>query len=163
MAIGLFFVFGLWVIDACVSQRSTVAPKWKRVQGRLDDPCMVHGRHLARAVNRSGETVDSWEACIEFHDGATIRLGRESEGQSERIRSYLEEIRRVAGFRDISSVRAARIQDGKRAPLIAPALQRSRPSTLAAFPPAIWANVASSIPCTPAICPIGLYSAMSNG
>ena len=51
-----------------------------------------------RAVNRSGETVDSWEACIEFHDGATIWLGRESEGRSEHIRSYLEEIRRVTGI-----------------------------------------------------------------
>src|SRR5229473_654124 len=61
-----------------------------------------------------------------------------------RIRSSSRDIRRPA-----------RRTDGR--------FQTSRPSTLAALPPAIWANVASSIPCTPATCPIGLYSAMSNG
>jgi hypothetical protein len=51
-----------------------------------------------RAINHSAENVDSREACIEFHDGATIRPGRESEGQSEVIPSDLEEISRITGI-----------------------------------------------------------------
>ena len=51
-----------------------------------------------RAVNRSGESSDSWEAVLELRDGARIRLGREAEGGNERIRGYLEEIRRTSGI-----------------------------------------------------------------
>jgi hypothetical protein len=50
------------------------------------------------AVSRSGETVDSWEAILELADGTRIRLGREAEGGDERIRQYIEEIRRVTGI-----------------------------------------------------------------
>jgi hypothetical protein len=50
------------------------------------------------AVNRSGDTVDSWEAVIEFRDGARIRLGRETEGRNEGVRRYLEEIRSATGI-----------------------------------------------------------------
>lgn len=50
------------------------------------------------AVNRSGETVDSWEAIVELNDGSRIRLGREAEGGNERIRAYLSEIRRATGI-----------------------------------------------------------------
>ena len=41
--------------------------------------------------------------------------------------------------------------------------QRSSPSTRIALPPASCASVLSSMPLTPAMCPIGLYSAMSKG
>jgi len=50
------------------------------------------------AVNRSGETVDSWEAVVELNDGSRIKLGREAEGSNERIRSYLTEIRHATGI-----------------------------------------------------------------
>jgi hypothetical protein len=50
------------------------------------------------AVNRSGESVDSWEAILEFNNGARIKLGRETEGSNERIRAYLSEIRLETGI-----------------------------------------------------------------
>jgi len=43
-----------------------------------------------RALKRSGETTDSWEACVDLCDGSRYRLGSESEGRNERIRGYLE-------------------------------------------------------------------------
>ena len=51
-----------------------------------------------RAVNRSGELSDSWEAVLELRDGARIRLGRETEGNNDRVRAYLAEIRRTTGI-----------------------------------------------------------------
>ena len=51
-----------------------------------------------RALNRSGETVDSWEAWLELRGGSRIRLGRESEDRNERVRSYLADIRDVTGI-----------------------------------------------------------------
>jgi hypothetical protein len=50
------------------------------------------------AVKRSGESVDSWEATIELFDGSRIKLGRETEGRNERVRGYLEEIRKATGI-----------------------------------------------------------------
>jgi hypothetical protein len=50
------------------------------------------------AINRSGETTDSWEARLDLRDGSRFRLGNESEGRNQRIRGYLEEIRRATGI-----------------------------------------------------------------
>ena len=51
-----------------------------------------------RAVSRSGESSDAWEARLELHDGTSIRLGSEAEGRNERIRGFLDEIRRATGI-----------------------------------------------------------------
>ena len=72
----------------------------------------------------------------------------------------------AAGVRDLASVRAARLQDGpQRLALTAPSAYRASRSRAPArhcrrrSGPA-WPR---PCPCTPAMCPIGLYSAMSNG
>src|ERR1700737_1076401 len=97
-------VAGFWAMSDSATEVTFDMAK-KRIRVHSKRPWFGAARSFAfsdiaaiRAVNRSGETVDSWEACIEFHDGATIWLGRESEGRSEHIRSYLEEIRRVTGI-----------------------------------------------------------------
>ncbi len=97
-------VAGYWVMSDSATKATFDLAK-KRVCVHSERPWFGPTRSFAfsdvaaiRAVNRSGETVDSWEACIEFHDGTTIRLGRENDGRSERIRSYLEDIRRVTGI-----------------------------------------------------------------
>jgi len=51
-----------------------------------------------RAVSRSGESSDAWEARLELRDGTAIRLGAEAEGRNERIRGFLDEIRRATGI-----------------------------------------------------------------
>jgi hypothetical protein len=48
------------------------------------------------AVKRSGESTDSWEAVLA--NGRRIRLGSEAEGRNERVRLYLEEIRKATGI-----------------------------------------------------------------
>ena len=53
------------------------------------------------AERRSGEGVDSWEAFVKPRDGRKIRLGGEAANRNERIRSYLEEIRRATGIAEI--------------------------------------------------------------
>jgi hypothetical protein len=50
------------------------------------------------AINRSGETTDSWEARLDLRDGSRFLLGSESEGRNERIRDYLAEIRHATGI-----------------------------------------------------------------
>jgi hypothetical protein len=50
------------------------------------------------ATSESGESNDSWAAFIKPRDGNKIRLGSEAANRNERIRSYLEEIRRAAGI-----------------------------------------------------------------
>jgi hypothetical protein len=50
------------------------------------------------AASQSGETVESWEAFIKPGDGKKIRLGGEAANRNERIRPYLEEIRRATGI-----------------------------------------------------------------
>lgn len=50
------------------------------------------------AVNRSGESVDYWEAILELTSGSRISLGSEVEGANERIRTYLDDIRAATGI-----------------------------------------------------------------
>lgn len=97
-------VAGYWVMSDSTTEVTFDITK-KRIRVHCERLWFGPARSFAfsevaaiRAVNRSGETVNSWEACIEIHGGATIRLGRESEGRNERIRGYLEEIRRVTGI-----------------------------------------------------------------
>jgi hypothetical protein len=50
------------------------------------------------AAKRSGESTEFWEAVLELNGGRRIRLGSEAEGRSERVRQYLEEIRKATGI-----------------------------------------------------------------
>ncbi len=114
--------------------------------------------HLAKAFGADAKAIADWgthwtteglatyERLLASRAPAPFALGSEP-GLADiciGIRSSSRDIRRPA-----------RRTDGR--------FQTSRPSTLAALPPAIWASVASSMPLIPAMCPIGLYSAMSNG
>src|SRR5258708_6407120 len=82
---------GYWVMSDSATKATFDLAK-KRVCVHSERPWFGPTRSFAfsdvaaiRAVNRSGETVDSWEACIEFHDGTTIRLGRENDERSVRL------------------------------------------------------------------------------
>jgi hypothetical protein len=97
-------VMGYWVIsDAPTTAVFDLAQR--RLSVHCERPWFGAPRSFAfadvaalHARNVSGESTDSWEARVEFRDGTRIRLGRESEGRNERIRGYLEEIRRAAGI-----------------------------------------------------------------
>jgi hypothetical protein len=90
-------MLGYWTMrDAATEAVFDLANRRIRIDSRrpLFGPARSFGFSevaAIRALNRSGESVDSWEACIELRAGGTIRRGREAEGRNERIRSYLEE------------------------------------------------------------------------
>ena len=97
-------VMGYWALsDAATTATFDLKQRVVRVHSErpwFGEPrtCALLDVAALYAVNRSGDTVDSWEAVIEFRDGARIRLGREAEGRNERVRRYLEEIRSATGI-----------------------------------------------------------------
>src|SRR5215472_804170 len=94
-------LMGYWTLSDAATT-ATFDLKQRVVRVRSERPWFGEPRTCALmdvaalyAVNRSGESVDSWEAVIEFRDGVRIKLGREAEGRNERVRQYLEEIRKA--------------------------------------------------------------------
>jgi hypothetical protein len=78
----------------------------KQIRVESKRPCFGPARSFEfsevaaiRAVIRSGDSSDSWEARIELRAGETIRLGRQVEGRDHRIRKYLDEICQATGIK----------------------------------------------------------------
>ena len=103
IAIGLAIILFAFLTSPDTTTRIDLREKRISVQGLGPDPAAVKSFHFSEIAalqehRISSETTDSWEARIELRSGATIKLGSESEGRGEHIRTFLEEIRTATGI-----------------------------------------------------------------